>query len=150
MSYDDSSPWAVEADGSGRSLVFTGGQGADRESPFSWRPSLALGGNPGSTDELPLLQDASGDALLDYAGVDLQVVTSPGGGIQLVATSFLAADAVVITPQWSSTLEAWTAAGASLMSQEIDLDGNYRRVWQLSTTPLPERFFARLLVSPRE
>lgn len=149
VSYDDRSPWPEEADGSGRSLVFAGGLGSDREAATSWRPSLAFGGSPGGSDAFTLAPNTTGQALLEYADARLEVRRTSEASVQFVLLTRLGADAATAVPEWSETLDSWNSGGLQLVSQEADAMGNYRQVWQLDVTSLPERLFARASVSVR-
>lgn len=52
LTYDDSPPWPVEADGEGFSIIFTDTPGADPSQAESWRRSGLTGGSPGTGDSL--------------------------------------------------------------------------------------------------
>ncbi len=62
VTYLDASPWPVEADGAGYSLV-PSGDAEDPNDPLYWRPSTFWGGSPGEADPSP-----SGDAPRITAG----------------------------------------------------------------------------------
>ena len=72
--YNDLSPWPVEADGGGKTLVLVDPESnPDHADPASWSASLSTGGSPGEQDGTPFvgnaLDDLDGDggyALVEY------------------------------------------------------------------------------------
>ena len=107
FSYDDASPWPVEADGTGRSLTLL--RPSTLPTPglaSSWRVSVSPGGSPGANDALAL---GSFPTLLDYALTQIPAVTVESGYATFTWRERLGADDATITPQLSSDLIQWNA-----------------------------------------
>ncbi|MDA7882345.1 lamin tail domain-containing protein, partial [Akkermansiaceae bacterium] len=61
--YDDNPPWAESPDGDGASLVLIApGDRPDHADPYSWRPSVAFGGSPGTSDATMFTGDPDVDS----------------------------------------------------------------------------------------
>jgi len=124
LTYDDSFPWPVDADGVGRSLVLIDPSGVpDHADPLSWRSSVADGGNPGESDAVPyegggLLSYAlTGDPAFDQEQLTMTIPLVPG------------ADAVMVVPEWSADLKTWSSEGFVLSGREpegLDRDSRSR------------------------
>lgn len=134
--YRDTGSWPLEADGGGRSLVFSGG---DLENGLNWRASTTAEGEPGTSDSIPF----TGGSLIDYA---------LSGDPQIQAGNFvfeapLIADTAVYLVQFSNDLQTWTAADSAELSQSLSSGGDTR----LFSIPLPSgtEGYARVLVSER-
>lgn len=96
LTYDDTAPGT---DGGGRSLTYIEG---DPNDAASWRPSVASGGSPGTSDSLAYIP---GSDLIAYA-VSKQSVNANG---QFEITQNLAADGATITVEWSEDLTTWSS-----------------------------------------
>ncbi|MFT5857228.1 MAG: hypothetical protein ACI8XO_004487, partial [Verrucomicrobiales bacterium] len=179
FNYSDDQPWPESPDGEGPSLVLIAPQTApDHADPFSWRPSIAVGGTPGASDATAFSGDPNADddgdgssAFLEYfLGTSDSIANSDGlptvsmglfddglGTFRSYPTfTFqinLAADDVTYEVQLSIDLTAatWTrAAAVSYVSMTDNGDGTATLVWR-STTPSTDlpREFLRLLVQDR-
>ncbi len=109
FSYQDTLPWPVEADGTGRSLTLIRPESnPDPSQPSNWRPSRALHGSPGSSDSLDRAAFAS---LLEYALVSPpSVQTGPSGVPGISWQERIGADSVRIVPEVSEDLTTWSPA----------------------------------------
>ena len=177
--YNDDQPWPNSPDGEGPSLVLIAPESApDHAIPVSWRPSIAIGGTPGTSDATAFVGDPNADgdddgstAFLEYflgtsdaiAGLDgLPFITiglsDDGLGTLRPYPTFsfqinLSADDVIYEVQRSTslTIENWTSASAvEYVSMTDNGDGTAAVVWR-STTPISNfsgEFF-RLLVIKR-
>jgi len=123
FSYGDKAPWPESADGDGFSLVLINpSANPDHANPVNWRASVALNGNPGTSDSTTFtgtaLGDDNGDGivnLLQYAlagtnPVTLPVSTSGAGFLTFRYTRNLAADDVTYTVQRSTNLGTWSSS----------------------------------------
>jgi hypothetical protein len=157
-SYDDS---LESTDGGGRSLVRVLSSNAPNDAAYEWRPSIAAGGNPGTTDALTFaaanaLLDGDGDslpAILEYAlGTSDDSTTAPpwqlsqdaAGNFLFTFTRRINADDVELfietAPEPSGI---WAAANAVKLSDATN--GTVRtEVWQITPTAPGEHFYARL------
>ena len=142
FTYGTNFPWPAEADGFGRSMVLI--NPADPMNPLSWRLSTSNGGNPGTSDSIPL---ASGENLLDYALGENGITFDPASG-DFSVTRRLGADAVEISAEWSTALGTWFTDPLTLVSETPDAFGNSTLTWRLSPLP-PEKAFIRAKVSER-
>lgn len=124
FTYDDSPPWPVSPDTTGRSLVFISGDPSD---PANWRSSIAAGGNPGGSDSLPYL----GGDLITYA-LDEGLSYDPATGI-LSSNRRPGADDARLILQWSDDLDIWNSDGSVFIGSEP-------LQWQDSSTA-DQRFF---------
>jgi len=108
FAYEKSPPWPTAPDGQGPSLVLIAPlENPNHADPFSWRASLAAGGNPGTEDAAPLTGD-----LLTYAlGPDPQTefVNSPQG-MTFVVPRVANADAAEIIGEAGNSLADWMPA----------------------------------------
>ena len=173
--YNDAPPWPTEADGDGYSLVLIAPEaGLDPEDPVSWRTSSLPGGNPGTSDALPLPGDPLGDDdgngladLLDYAfgnglgagplEVTFSLVDYDLGGVvrtlpTLTYPISLAADGAVVGLDFSTDLQNWQDAGLATEVVSIVNQGDGRALVTVRIDPaagLGERFFARHRVTVR-
>ena len=103
LTFNDQPPWPEEADGDGFSLVLVApaqSPSSDPNDPFNWRPSLAVGGAPGSSDALrysdwklangvptpeidPDPDDDGRDTILEYSEGTDPLRKDPGTGIEV-------------------------------------------------------------------
>ena len=180
FAFDDSAPWPESPDGLGPSLVLIAPERRPPHGdPFSWRPSTAVGGNPGGSDATSFAGDPGADddqdgipAFLEYALGSNDAVASPdvlpvigtgrfndGGGVFRDYPTYsyrrnLAADDVLYEVQSSETLlpGSWEtgAAFTELVSMADHGDGTATMTWR-STVPVGDldREFIRLAVSQR-
>lgn len=142
FTYGDSEPWPTAADGDGHSLVFARG---DHNDPFAWRSSVAIGGNPGTSDSIPF----TGGDLVDYVLASPLSVEFEGDFFIVSYQVNLAADQVVVNARFSTDLEQWTlATEADLVSRTNNGDGtatfSFRGPLPVST---PSKQFADLLLT---
>ncbi len=142
FTYGTAFPWPAEADGLGRSMVLI--NPGDPANPLSWRLSATNGGNPGTSDSIPL---ASGQDLLDYALGENEIVFDAISG-DFSVTRRLGADEVEVSAEWSTSLGTWFTDPLILISETPDGSGNSTLTWRLSPLP-PEKAFIRAKVSER-
>jgi hypothetical protein len=166
FTYDDQPAWPTSPDGDGYSLVLIAPEsGPPHGSPFSWRPSLAIGGSPGSSDALPaftgdpdLDEDRDGrTAFLEHALGTSDALPDRGPSPLLGSGTFddgtgsfrefltitytrnLGADDVIYEVQTSTSLApgAWQGGDgfAAFVSWTNNGDGTATVTWR-STTPL--------------
>lgn len=163
FTYDDNFPWPSASDGGGPSLVLIAPESnPDHTLPVNWRPSVALGGNPGSSDATFFVGDPNAD--LDNNGVrDLVDHALTGNGLPILSLSGttvgfefdrdLAADDVILGIQISTDLSTWTD-GSGLFSELEPVylgTGGQRIRYEAQRMELPaERFFIRLQVTLKE
>ena len=144
FNYSDDHPWPESSDGDGYSLVFIG---SNPIAPLDWRPSIALGGNPGSSDSASY---AGGD-LLDYtfSGSPVPLIISNSFHMELVVN--LAADDTHYQVQFSSDLITWTAStDLDLSSRLNNGDGTATLRFKTPISSIDENsFFGRVAVEER-
>lgn len=165
FSYDDNLPWPTAPDGLGSSLVLIDPTSNPNPSlPGNWRSSTLPGGNPAASDATTFQgiagmdSDSNGlDDLLDYAlghapgeSGGLPLITLDNGILTISYTQNLAADDVVVFPEWSTDLVEWSPLGDNfgLVSLTPQAEGR-RTVVQTSIPevfPLGSRLFVRLNV----
>ena len=146
FTYGDSNPWPSSADGSGYSLIFAGTDPAD---PLDWRPSAALGGNPGTSDSVEFTGTAAD--LIPYALASDPRVEILGDAFILTFHQNLVADDAEILVEFSTDLITWTmATTADLVSRINQGDGTALQTFQ---GPLPissiDKQFARVRILQR-
>jgi hypothetical protein len=170
FAYDDNPPWPEEADGQGPSLVLVApSANPDHGLPENWTTSAATGGTPGTSAWLAWAAqygvtdpaaDADGDgagALLEYVlGTDpgqsspaaLSAAVAPDGHLT-VSVTHAAAEDVLIEPQQSDGLAAWSG-GMIPVSRIPAGSGRYTSTWR---TPDPisvnQRRFVRIKATLR-
>ncbi len=158
FTYDDSNPWPAAADGAGHSLTLIAPRtNPDPANPLHWRPSVAIGGSPGTSDAVPAPavplgdDDNDGDVnLLEYAA------TLPGVTAGLDATRptlkftrNLAADDAIYIIETSADLSTWTNVGIERASQTLPINGTTAETWR-TIAPVPHlKQFLRLRVQLR-
>ena len=174
FTYDDKFPWPESADGVGFSLVLIAPRSnPDHNDPFSWRPSVAVGGNPGSTDAIDFagdpVADSDNDGLSDFlehalAGTSITTPlptpgigsfdTGIGGTDRYLTMTFernLAADDVIYHVEQSEDLVTWLRGTAvAFVSRHNQNDGTVLETWR-STAPISVQNtqFLRLNVTGR-
>lgn len=164
FTYDDVSPWPMEADGSGYSVVLISpGTNPDHSLATNWRASSLPGGNPGIIDSQPFtgIADADEDfdglpALVEYAIGSSDVSRNASGvsmtqdmdGFVTVTYSLnVAADEVVSEIQSSEDMLNWNS-DFSIVSETPDGEGNVVIVVR-SLSPASAGYFIRLQVQTR-
>jgi hypothetical protein len=132
VAYGDDFPWATEADGEGRSLVYRRGEFSN---PSSWRVSVSNGGTPGASDS-QAYQD--GQDLMSYRV--RQVVADDSGDLRLSLN--LAADDADHLVEWSEDLEHWSREGMTLAAKSVT-GGVREETWSITMAGLRSspRFF---------
>jgi hypothetical protein len=146
FTYGDDFPWPESADGPGYSMILAGG---DPTIPLNWRPSTALGGNPGSSDTIAF-SGTSAD-ILSYALSSDLVVGITADAFILKFDQILAADDAEIIIEYSMDMLTWTVApGIDLISRDNNGDGtatlSYQAPLPLGTAPF---HFARVRIALR-
>jgi len=157
FTYNDKHPWPETPDGAGYSLVrINPSLNLDPDLPMSWRASTALGGNPGSGDELPAFTgDPNSD--LDGNGVpDLIDHATGGPGLQFVGGEILVsrnlgADDVSLMTECSTDLSEWKPLEAHFeWLSETQQNGVAENRYDASpAAQSPSRFFFRTRVIAR-
>ena len=158
--YDSAAPWPLAANGQGPSLVLLApGTNPDHNNPANWRASSASGGNPGSSDAVPLIgnpiadDDADGlRALIEYALGTSDTESSPAPLIIFDANANTytvdharTADDAILAAEVSADLLTWrtdTAALTQLSTQPLSSTQS-RTTWQLGVDFVgqPKTFF---------
>ena len=142
FNYGDESPWSDDADGAGYSLIFAGG---DPNDPTAWRSSIAIGGDPGTSNSTSF----PGGDLVDYALAPSVLSVEIVGADFLLQTHIdLSADDVEVSAQFSTDLNIWvTAPATNLISRTNHGDGT--ATWTFRS-PLPrstnQRQFGRVRI----
>jgi hypothetical protein len=113
VTYGDGFPWPAEPDGGGASLVLKRPATSDPSLPENWRPSTLAGGNPGTSDQLPLALGA--DLLTYYFGSDqaLRFVAGNPALVELNITS--GADAAGHVIEFSPDLMTWSSLPSQIL-----------------------------------
>lgn len=124
LTYAENPPWPAAADGSGRSLTLLGGTlPAQASAAASWRPSVALGGSPGTSDST--VPAAGGDDLAAYAfGSFSTTWTWQNGAATVSQRRVPGSDAVTVGLEYSSDLKNWTPSGEPEVSGSFEEDGS--------------------------
>ena len=123
FTYGTTGLWPAAADGPGYSLVLIGPQFLlPPGDPASWRPSAAIGGNPGATDATAFTGSALADldadglkAIVEYGLGSSDSIAGPSPMVAGVADDHLTltfprgatADDVALTVEYSSDLATW-------------------------------------------
>ena len=166
--YNDALPWPTAPDGLGPSLILIApASNPDPSLAKNWRSSLALDGNPNTSDAIPFGGTAGTDSdrnglddLLDYALGNapgqyggLPIFSSENGGLTFTYSEKLGADDVRITPEWSLDLVNWQALGDSFDLISLTPDAG-RRTFTYASDPahLPasDQLFIRLVATSTE
>ena len=134
FAYDDSKG---STDGGGKSLVRVIGS-TPTPADYTWRPSMTIGGNPGTTDALQFTGNAADDldsdlhsALIEYAfgtsDTSFNAATdflNPNGSLPPTQAPVLPnADSAIVILESSDDLNTWTNAASP-----------WRRYWRLKVT----------------
>ena len=131
VTYNDKAPWPTNADGQGRSLVYTGG---DAGSVESWGASSVSNGAPGETDtaEPPAKDLLSGQ---------LGITRTSDALVLTYSTAFAEAEIAI---QQSTDLKAWMDIEPNVLSETADGDS------RLVTVELPQETvgFVRIAAMP--
>ena len=145
FSYNDKAPWPQSPDGDGFSLVLINpASNPDHANPLNWRASVAVNGNPGTTDATTLLTDPVADDdhngitnLVQYAlsGTKLPTGSSDGSFLYITFRRNLAADDVTFIVERSTNLTnpaSWSGAATdvTLDSETHNADGTATYVWR--------------------
>jgi hypothetical protein len=162
FSYDDDPPWPTSADGSGYSIVLINpASNPNHAFALNWRSSVALNGNPGTTDATTFTGNPSGDdngdgysnlvqyALAGTGPVLPPVLSDDGSFLTIQFTRNLAAEDAFVTVQRSVDLTNWTTFNDVTYVNDARLpDGTAVYTWR-STHPLGEvpTEFLRLQIS---
>ncbi len=178
FSYGDDSPWPESPDGDGPSLVLVAPTtDPNHADPFSWRPSVADGGSPGTDDATQFSGVATDDldedgvtALMEYglgasdalhdptvlpSGGIGELPDGQGGMAQFLTITYrrnLAADDLTYEVEISDDLQAWSSDAAHVVFlSSVDMGGGIALVSYRSSTPVGDisRQFMRLRVSTR-
>jgi hypothetical protein len=174
FTYSTVEPWPVDADGPGYSLLLNNpGVSPAYGNGASWRSSALVGGSPGVSNSSAFTGSTFGDSdndghsdFLEYAlGTAMNnsnsmpatnhayvvdpVGADPGTYLSFQFTRNLSADGVVVTPQLSSDLSAWSSAGIVYMSTVNQGDGTALVTCRCATpvTGATARSFMRVLAT---
>jgi hypothetical protein len=128
FTYTPSFPWPAGANGSGRSIVYKGGNPGE---PGSWRPSASSPGNPGGSDTLTR---SPGQGLLEYALASKSGTWNRNSSLFSIKRK-LGADAAEITPQWSTDMMTWHEHSFIPWAELPDESGNSELQWKLEPAP---------------
>jgi len=101
--YGDDLPWSPDADGGGYSLILFG---SDPNQALSWRSSVAVGGNPGTSDSTPY----SGGDLLEHALASEAFGEMSGDLFVMNVRVNLSSDDCLVSVEFSQDLETWVPA----------------------------------------
>jgi hypothetical protein len=143
MAYADAAPWPSGTDGEGRSFVYVGGDATD---PSSWRPSVEVGGNPGTSDRVPY---SEGEGLANYVIGGQEVTLGEASIVRFEVLLNPGADDVELTPEWSSNVAGWAGDRLTLVAQEALWGGLVKRTWQMTREENEERLFFRVSLEKR-
>ena len=156
--YDSVAPWPLAPNGLGPSLVLLApATNPDHSNPANWRASTSTGGNPGTSDAVPLIgspiadNDADGLlALIEYALGTSDTAPSPAPPITFAANIYTVdhartADDAILAAEVSANLLTWrtdTAALTQLSTQPLSATQS-RTTWQLGVDFIrqPKTFF---------
>jgi hypothetical protein len=165
FTYGDGAAWPGIADGSGASLIpIAPAITLDRNLPATWRASVAIGGNPGASDNVSFTGNATADADLDGLnaflehalgssdsvpnGPALQLQIEPGGTALVTYTSRANADDVALIIEGASILPAFTNSARTLI-QSSQTGDRVTQTWRISLPAGTQRYFTRLRATLR-
>jgi hypothetical protein len=146
FSYRDVAPWPTSADGLGYSLVLAD-PAADPMIAQNWRTSAVPGGNPGSTDVIPLTGN-----LLDYVcGTDAPQLTFDRVQRILSFRRRPGSDAVDVTPEESDDLHTWKTGPAVFVfaGETRDATGGLWQHWMVPALDASREVFFRVRIDQR-
>lgn len=150
FSYDDTLPWAPEADGLGCSLTLIRPETSpDPARAPNWRPSRQPGGSPGEGDSVSVIGFPS---LLDYAVTAPPTIQADPAGPTITWSERIGADQARVVVESSEDLSAWSpdpGDGSRMrLTSATTTDG--RRILTVRIAPDgPARQYIRLHVVPR-
>jgi hypothetical protein len=151
LTFDDVPPWPTEADGAGHSLVrIAPAARLDPALASSWRGSVAVRGNPGTSDAATF--SGTPDGLLAYAlaGTGLPWLSILSNGqVNFGYRRNLAADDAVFTVETSADLQAWRADPAAVEWLATLNHGDGTASLAFRAPPGSSRGFFRLKVTQR-
>ncbi|MEO5916626.1 MAG: lamin tail domain-containing protein [Luteolibacter sp.] len=163
FSYEEKAPWPDSADGDGFSLVLINpAANPDHSKPVNWRASVALNGNPGTSDSTTFSGNALGDDngdgivnLLQYAlagtnPATLPTFTSEAGFLTFRYNRNLAADDITYTVQRTTNLATWANSPSDViyLGETHNADGTSTYTWRsASLQSANPREFMRLKVA---
>ena len=164
VTYDGAAPWPEESDGDGRSLVLM--NGAEPNNAASWRPSLSVGGSPGTVEGTVFTgdpdEDLDGDgftAIAEFAmgtsdlvfnnPADPPTLTDDGsGGWEYVFPVALDALGVSASVEFSDDLQTWSSdpSVADFVESYVVGDRYYRK-YRSKVPNTDSRLFMRVRYS---
>lgn len=175
FAYQPAEPWPAYSAGGGYSLLLNNpAAGVNYGAPESWRSSAQVGGSPGGANSIPFsgspAGDSDGDGASDFVEYAMGTAwnsasstpvllhsfvvdpagASPGTYLQFQYRRNLAADGLLLIPQQSENLTAWSAAGIVYQSTANQGDGT-AIVTCRSAAPVSGpgvRSYMRVMVSP--
>lgn len=151
MTYRDDSPWPLIVDGDGPSLVLINPTGnPDHALAMNWRPSVQIGGNPGTSDATTF--SGAPDELIDYAtgGGDKPIWLSREGTLlTLNYRQNLAADDVILRAQWSSDLITWNELNEQFSTSSPIYLNDGRQQLRFISQSTDRQLFVRLVATAR-
>ena len=161
-------PWPGSADGGGRSLTLKqGGDGGDPANPLKWRPSIAVGGTPGSDDSIAFTGDPLADvdrdgltSLSEYfigssdadatAGPDRtpSLSLTPEGSLSVSLIHSLGADRAAYEWDHSPDLQEWHVAEGWDVPKSVVEGGSERLKWTVPSQGAPTSFYRLRVMLP--
>lgn len=99
--YNDKSPWPVDSDGTGYSLVYSSGAA---DNALSWRPSATIGGTPGHSDSIALANWMTANGIAD-SNADTDLDGSPALIEYAAGTAPTQPNGILFTDTTSNTLQ---------------------------------------------
>ena len=152
--YEDDGQWPESPDGLGPSLTRILPPRA-AQSPHSWRPSVAAGGSPGTSDAISFSGDPDADndndrisALLEHAHGTSDAAANPSAlfslrvmPLSLTLQQNLAADDIDWIIEESSDLNQWTPVSTLTISRTDNQDGTASVVYTGLAATGPDRFW---------
>ncbi len=173
--YEDSDPWPASADGPGYSLqLIRPRTNSDATLPQNWTSSAAIGGSPGTVEDITYaawlaqfptltLDDQDGDSLsnaLEYAlrtnplapntsatAAAIQPIAVLGVTANYFTHTFrrhIGATSATWTPQFSPDLSAWQAADFTLHGSVNNGDGTENVTYRTTSPVSTSKGFGRL------
>ncbi len=166
ITWQDSLPWPVGADGTGHSLtLIRPAAGIAYNSAAAWRTSVAIGGTPGTGDAQTFSGNANVDsdrdglsAFAEYAlGTSDAISTLSPVAANLTGLVFdstyrrrTAADDAIVSAEYSTDLIVWQSGTAfPVISETPQPDGTSLVVSRTTLPPGTTRAYTRLRITPR-